>query len=266
MKKIFLLMAFFAFTAPVLALDNITISIDNTTAGELTISWDATGAGYGGPVGFALLISCSAGQIDGITAVDSFFDVFIDLAYDMETATPGSYTYGAGTLADIAADPDGPGVVALPATDLVLSFAGLGGTSAPPADPPLTGSITISSPAGATVDIDVDPLRGGIVNKGGVMNVIGLPIEVPMGWHPPCLCPGDVYPWGARDNYVTFDDLGELAYILELKGWFLWFGDEYYDECGDVYPPGAHDDYITFDDLGQLAFDLEVAGWFIDCN
>ncbi|MBN2210973.1 MAG: hypothetical protein JW709_06215, partial [Sedimentisphaerales bacterium] len=267
MKKFLAILVVLALAVPAMAQDNITISFDNTTAGQLTISWDATGATNGGPVGFALAVVCSAGQIDDVEfPVDSFFDVYIDLAYDMETATPGSYTYGAGTAADAVADPAGPGVIALPATDFVLSFAGLGGTSAPPTDPPLTGSITITSDAGATVDVDVDTLRGGVVNKGGVMNVIGLPttgiVIPPKG----CGCPGDVYPWGGRDNYVTFDDLGELAYRLEISGWFIMPGDPNWDDCGDVYPPGAIDGYITFDDLGQLAYDLEVAGWFIDCS
>ncbi|MBN2210977.1 MAG: hypothetical protein JW709_06235 [Sedimentisphaerales bacterium] len=260
MKKAMVLMMVGVLAAAAMAQDSIVISVDNSTPGELTINWDATGAADGGAVGFAIAVTCSVGVIDEIVDVHPFYDIYIDGAY-YEINFGDGYTYGEGDLDDIAANPVVPGVIPLPASDLVLSFAGLGGTTPPPAEPPLVGFITIASTDGATVDIDTGSIRGGVVNKGGAMNVTGLPttgIEInPEG----CDCPGDVYPWGARDYAVTFDDLGELAYRLEIGGWFIQPGDANWDDCGDVYPPEAPDGYITFDDLGQLAFDLENT-WF----
>jgi hypothetical protein len=184
MKKVLLGLLILAVAAPAFAAVNVTTA---SAPGQVTITLEA---GVGEDiVGIGLLVDATAGVVDSYT-VDSFFDIFMDFAYDMETATPGSYTYGAGNdegdgvgvNMTKGANPGDHGItVTLPSdAPFSISVGGLGGPALPLNPAPQVANIVLKAAAGAVVDLDIDTLRGGIVGTvGGVSGahaVTGLPL------------------------------------------------------------------------------------------
>jgi len=190
MKKILVSMLVLALCAPAMAVGNVEVTdIDTTVAGQVTIELTSDTE----IVGIGLLVDATAGQIDSFT-VDSFFDIFLDVAWDMET-NGGGYTYGAGAVADSndGADPAGAGIVKLPTSDqFSISVGGLGGDEGtdPLVAAPQVAQIVLKAALGATVDIDVDTLRGGIVDYDGTQNIVGagLPTTVVIAAAGPTEC------------------------------------------------------------------------------
>jgi len=166
MKRIVLVLVL-AMAAPLYAAD-VTFGVDVSTAGQATITYYCDGTVTKGPVGMALNVDASA-AIDSVDGVDSFFDILMDVAYDMGAG----YTYGAGT--NPAANQTTPGQATLPSASFAISIAGLGGAAKPItlAPIPLVGApgtvAVLHCAAGAAVTVDLNAIRAGVVNKDGAM-------------------------------------------------------------------------------------------------
>ena len=172
MKKSLILLFTLFLAAPLYA-DTITFS----SPGDGVIHYEATGAIA--PVAMALDVDAD-GTIIGVM-VDSFFDIYMDSAHDMEMITPGSYTYGAGIP---TAHQDVVGELPLPQQNFCISMGGLGGETEPLDPAPMSGEITLTAGTATSVTITENALRGGVVGTDGVkMTVTGLPI---ISTNPPC--------------------------------------------------------------------------------
>ncbi|MHC4906420.1 MAG: hypothetical protein ACYTEN_11435, partial [Planctomycetota bacterium] len=127
MKKILVSLLVLAMCAPAMAAVTASWLDNEDGTGTLTLT---AGAGED-IVGIGLLVDATAGQVDSYN-VDSFFDIFVDVAFDQETNGDG-YTYGEGVSTVSAADPAGPGLLApLPSADqFSISVGGLGGSGEP---------------------------------------------------------------------------------------------------------------------------------------
>jgi hypothetical protein len=159
MKKALVIMLAMAFAAPLYA----DITFSSTTASQLDWVSDT-------PIVAMGLDVDADGTVDAV-AVDSFFDIYMDAAHDMEETTPGSYTYGAGIA---TAEQDVVGALALPATSFAISMGGLGGTVAPLDTAPTSGSITMTASSGGTATICANSLRGSVVdNTGAAVTIAG---------------------------------------------------------------------------------------------
>jgi hypothetical protein len=206
MKKLVLTLLVVALAIPAMA-GSVAVTTDVSTKGEATI----TLTGDAGIVGMGIAIDADA-NIDSFT-VESFFDIFLDVAYAAEKALAGSYVYGAEAGPDNlnGADPAGPGVVLLPAAAFSISVGGLGGATLPLAPAPLITTIVLKAAAGATVDIDLDALRGGIVDVDGAMTVTGLPVQVVIA-PDSVICHGD----GSGDGAINGSDVPGLIATFGL--------------------------------------------------
>ena len=178
MKKILASLLVLALCAPLYAGEVTLSSVDNED-GTATIMMEVIS---GEPVGIALDVLTNTGTIDDAFMVDSFFDIFIDAAYDMEVDVPGSYTYGAG--AGPIAKVGDPGEDTVATNPFCISAGGLGGEEAPltpgPQPTETVELIQLDSDGGATATITANAIRGGAVvfKDGSVATVNGLPLEV----------------------------------------------------------------------------------------
>ena len=179
MKKFLAILVVMALVAPAMA--DVTITTDNANPGEVVITLDA---GSDGIVGIGLEVDVTGGGTctDASFAVDSFFDIFIDSAYDLGVG----YDYpGTGPANGIpTAEQGAPGEMPLPASIFSISAGGLdddgigGGTE----EAPTTAVITLTGTPDAPVEIDADTLRGGIVGYNGVLAIATtLPINTTFG-------------------------------------------------------------------------------------
>jgi hypothetical protein len=269
MKKFMAILAVLALTGTAMAEVAITAA-EGTGADD-----DMLVIGYSGEplVGLALVLDCGTGgdmiDVSGYW-VDSFFDVYVDAYY----TTPGDLDDDDFSDDDTTpfADPDAAGEVTSNAAKVSLCIAALptDHLGKDPATPVAKVNVVDGDADNqVTVTVSLDMLRGGPVTPAGAVAATingGASDDVVISINGGCPCLGDVYPPGAADLYVTFDDLSYLAFMLESGGWFVQPGDTYWNECADVYPPGTPDGYLTFDDLSYLAYMLEQASWFIDCH
>ena len=169
MKKALVILVVLAMAAPLYA-DTITFSCPANGI----IQYDATGAIA--PVAMALDVDAD-GTIAAV-AVDSFFDIFMDAAHDMEETAPGSYGYGDGIS---TANQDAVGSLALPSAEFCISMGGLGGDVEPLDPAPMSGQITLTTGTATSATITANVLRGAVVGTDGVeMTVTGLPLTVPL--------------------------------------------------------------------------------------
>jgi hypothetical protein len=143
-----------------------TVSAVDNEDGTCTITIDASSeAAY--PVGIALDVDVAGGILIDDVAVDSFFDIYMDAAHDMEEGTPGSYGYGDGT--PIAKqDEVGETTLAVDGDEFCISMGGLGGETAITASAPAISTITLTSDEDCTGTVCLNALRGGIVGTDGV--------------------------------------------------------------------------------------------------
>jgi len=176
MKKILASLLVLAMCAPLYAGEVTLSSVDNAD-GTATIMMEVIS---GEPVGIALDVLADTGTIDDAFMVDSFFDIFIDLAYDEELGGDG-YTYGEGTNAIAKVGEPGQDTVAT--NPFCISAGGLGGEEAPltPGPQPLdtVALIQLDSAGGATGTITANAIRGGAVvfKDGSTATVNGLPLD-----------------------------------------------------------------------------------------
>jgi len=248
MKKLLSLLLVCALSAPLFA-GAVTLTAVDNQDGTCTINMEITD---GSVVGIALDVAVNAGADLTAVAVDSFFDIFIDAAYDMETATPGSYAYGAGQPVCLV---DGPG-----ATDIATAMAGsrtfavcaggLGGASLPlaaaPAAPTTVALLTLTGDDGAAGTIDLNAIRGGIVCADATAaTVTGVPLAwtITAGTTDCWDCAGQALGDSSGDGAVNFIDLGQMK-----AAFFTSTGAPLYNKCADFNRDGS----VNFIDLGIL--------------
>lgn len=261
MKKVLALLIVCALVAPAFAGEVTLSSVDNED-GTATVSMTVVS---GDPVGIGLDVTTTSGELDDVVmAVDSFFDIFVDAAYDMETAAAGSYTYGAGVgPVCLVGGPGSTTVAAANAavTPFALCVGGLGGAANPLTAGPTTGDtvelFVFSASVDTTAEVTLNVIRGGIVDKDATaMTVNGLPLTVtitnpPVGpacWSFATQCYGDLDGGGAINtgDFFPFKDAYNTSYFANTMGTAL--GE--YNPCADLNQDGYINttDFFTFKD------------------
>lgn len=198
MKKCLAIIVAMALVAPAMAA-SVTVSA-GANDGEVVLTADA------GIVGIGLTVD---GDDVTAVAVDSFFDIFIDSAFDLG----GSYNLGDGIP---TATQGAPGEQGLPSGSFSISVGGLdddgigGGTE----EAPLSTTIVLSGTG--TVTVDADMLRGGIVGYDGAMTISGLPLVITLdpGVEPECMK-------NTHPDYLTWVGYGKpdcWCYAKQCKG------------------------------------------------
>lgn len=177
MKKFLAILVIMALVAPAMA--DVTITTDNANPGEVVITLDA---GSDGIVGIGLEVDVTGGGECTAAVVSSFFDIFIDSAFDLGVG----YDYpGTGTENGIpTAEQGAPGEMPLPASVFSICAGGLDddGIGAGTEEAPTTAVITLTGTPDAPVEIDADTLRGGIVGYNGALTITTtLPINTTFG-------------------------------------------------------------------------------------
>ena len=175
MRKTILALVVLLLTTPLYA-GTITFTATDNANGTCTISYDS--GTDPAPVAMGLDVDASAALTD--FAVDSFFDIYIDAAFDLA----GAYTYGDGTP---IAEQDEAGEATLPLASFCISMGGLGGDVEPLDPAPTTGTIVLTGPA-CTGTITASTLRTGLAGTG-VVDVEGnamttnlpLPFSITLG-------------------------------------------------------------------------------------
>lgn len=198
MKKVLILLAICALAVPAFAGEVTFTAVPD--GADVNIVMTVVADEGDGPVGIGLDVAVNAGaDLTAAVMVNPFFDIFIDEAYDMETATPGSYTYGAGAgPVCLVAAPGATTVAAAMADSRVFAICagGLGGATGTPAAPP-TGEVILaklSGAEGATATVTANAIRGGAVvfKSGAEVTVNGLPLDIIIPAGGEGLNPGDV--------------------------------------------------------------------------
>lgn len=226
MKKLFVVLVGFAVSASIYAAD-VDFSAADNGHGTVTITYTVNSG----------TIRCMALDVDAdvyITdvAVDSFFDVFMDSAY----MDPDNYYLAAGTP---IAFQDQVGEFALPSNSFCISMGNLEGVA--------TANEIVLQVNGFdfTFTLDINHLRGGVINTDGQQMTTNLPIvsiyEV-FCWDYPCFEKGD----SNGDGAIT---------AIDVQGLLTAWGS--YDECADFNKDGA----ITAIDVQIL-----LASWGVGCN
>ncbi len=179
MKKILIRTLVLVMTIPAIAA--VTVTTDETVNGQvkLTFTSDTEIVGIGLKVDADANIASFTVDDDLSTPAESYFDLFMDVAYSQKVNGDG-YTYGegAGSGNINGADQAIPGVVALPAANFSISAGGLGGQTKPLDPVPQVAQVILKGVAGTVVEVDLDLLRGGIVGFDGTQTVTGLPVEL----------------------------------------------------------------------------------------
>lgn len=196
MRKVIIMLVALLLVAPLYAADgDIQFDIRDNGNSTCIISY-TVGSGLTTPVGVALNVVGTVATDPNITAysnVDSFFDVYIDAAFDIGD----TYTVGSGTP---IANQTAAGQVALPASVICVSLAGLDDTGSESAGDGTVDLITLAAAPGTTVTISLNAVRGGAVSESGAMNAsIGTAscsVTIPACWDACQLlgeCSGDLY-------------------------------------------------------------------------
>jgi len=250
-----------------------------SVAGEATITWDSSGDGEG-VVAMGIDVDATA-AIDGY-AIDSFFDVFMDAAHDMEVTLPDSYNYGDGTP---IADQDAAGEAALSA-NFAISMGILGEVT--PTGAQTSGTIVLTCAAGADVTISENALRGGVVGESGADLALTGDLEFtidadgpvdcfdaahpdytewvnagkPDCWCQKYQCMGDANDAEEGDSkkgyyWVSFTDIGVLTSNWQVLGDTAAKGDYPVDQCADFGRDEEGDSKkgyyrVSFSDIGIL--------------
>ena len=225
MKKVILAICVCVMAAPAINADPITIGVAasniDADSADLTISY--SGASGLPPYGISMVVDLTvdaggAGEAEvlaagDVSSVDSFFDVFIDLAADepndyldpakVDPCT-GIWT-GAGTPHPLAKT-DSAGTPAFPVSVFSLCMGELAQTASIPSSKDLA-VITITKKGagtGCTVRISADDLRGNIVDPNGDPLTVTYPADLPIVWDggvPTCF-------GGAGQQWTDWNALG----------------------------------------------------------
>lgn len=255
MKKTLAILAVLALTAPVFA-GSVDLTIDGS--GNVVLS-NIVGDP---PVGLALKVDAGAGagseSVAGVSSYGSFFDVFIDYAHD----NSGSYAIGdghpvakdgsAGVPASVV---DNGGQVDLSEAIIVLSMGELDNANSSP-DPVTLAQICLD--AAGDVHLDVDSLRGGVVDTTGAQMAVnfigGVGGQIynvgPCG--PACWsCPGQALGDATGDGNINLADLFALKAAFGKNT-----GDVGYNPCADF----TRDGHINLADLFALKAGFGTTG------
>lgn len=247
MKKVILMLLVASLAIPALAAD---ISLVDNADGTGTIQLTVTGTEV--VRGLAIVVDAGV-DVTAVAGTDAIFNVFMDSIF----STPAN---GLGDGTPIA-DPAAAGEMALGAgvteISLCMGIVDTGGSRGGAA----AGTYTVATitTGAATVTIDADTLRGGIVGDDLVAGTIaGGPITVAATF-----CVGDTN----GNGYIYTDDL--TALVTYMSG----FSAEYYyvdgaDPRFDVKMDINQNGYIYTDDLTAMVTLLTgLAGnyYYADC-
>ena len=234
MKKVILVIAICAMVSPAINADPITINVaaSNITATTADVTISYSGATGLKPYGISMVVdptadAAGAGSakvvaVGDVSSVDSFFDVFIDLASDepndyldpvkVDPCT-GIWEPGQGAPHPLAKE-GSAGAPTFPVLDAFsLCMGELAQTATIPASKDLvvitfTKQDGVGAGTGCTIRIDVDDLRGNIVDPNGnpLTPTVALPIDLPIVWADGVEC----FPNGAAytaqyNDWVNFD-------------------------------------------------------------
>ena len=164
MKKGLVVLAVLVMAAPLYAGTITFTATDNGPMGPpatCTITWTSDVAIV------ALGLDIDADDPINIDSIDSFFDIFMDLAYDEEQSGDYVYGEGSGTANNAAANQEAAGQLTMPAAAFAISAGGLGGASGPLTPPPFSGTIVLSAGVDTTGTIGANALRGGVIDEDG---------------------------------------------------------------------------------------------------
>jgi hypothetical protein len=208
MKKLILMLVILAMAAPLYAAGRVQFYATDNEDGTCTITFDANDVMGIEPVAMGLDVKVNGSDpshaITAVSGMDSFFDIFMDYAYD----DPCSYTYGAGHP---VADPNAAGSASLPSHHFCVSMGGLGG-AAEPLDPAPDNGVAFVLTAGnltapgspVTGHIKISALRGGVIGKDtGPMETNLVPVHLPFT----ISTNGECYPSDAP-GYATWLAMG----------------------------------------------------------
>ena len=200
MRKVISMLVVLVMAAPLYA-GHVDFTVDNSEPDELTITYVCTGDPCAVAMGLDIDVLTGT-DITLVDGMDSFFDIYPDIAYDMETASPNSYTYGAGS--NPAADQNEPGEETMPSSHFCISMGGLGGDGSEALnDPPASGTVAVLHVAAdehVTGKITINLKRGGVVDGAGNAMTTNIGAGIPFEINPPQLeC--------VKDNGTThYDD------------------------------------------------------------
>ena len=170
MKKLMLMLMVVAMAAPLYAQGRVQFVATDNEDGTCTITFDANDVFDVQPVAMGVEVkvngSESAHLITAVSGMASFYEIFMDYAYD----DPCSYTYGAGHP---VADPCGPGSAELPSHYFTVSMGGLGGAEDPEQYPVPDNGVAFILTAGNLTDpcdqvtgvIKINHRRGGVIGN-----------------------------------------------------------------------------------------------------
>ena len=215
MKKLLLILVIVAMAAPLYAAGRVQFYATDNGNGTCSITFDANDVIGVVPVAMGLDVKVNGSDpchaITAVSGMDSFFEIFMDHAYD----DPCAYTYGAG---DPVADPCAAGKASLPSHHFCVSMGGLGGETDPceKAAPDngvafvlTAGNLQVGpdpcNPDQVTGHIKINALRGGVIGKDtDPMETNLVPVHLPFTITPQLKC----YPSDAP-GYQTWLDYGE---------------------------------------------------------
>ena len=165
MRKALVILVALAFAAPLYA-----SSIAFTDLGGGDIGYVCTGEAA---VAMGLDVDVLVGgPITAVAISDSFFEIFMDQAFDEEAGD--GYVYGEDKGNGPVAKKDQAGQLALPQSEFCISMGGLGGELAKTQDPCMTGTITLTGTGTGT--LDENALRGGCIDVNGDTMTTNLPL------------------------------------------------------------------------------------------
>ena len=163
MKKALVILVALALAAPLYA-GTITLTATDNEDGTCNIDWSSTGAVVA--MGMDIDVTGTPPNDEPISgvAVDAWFDIYMDAAYDEEAGD--GYRYGEGTP---IADQDAPGQLVLPQSIFCISMGGLGGETGPLTPAPSSGTIVMTADGigFSSGTIVANALRGGVVDDNG---------------------------------------------------------------------------------------------------
>ena len=197
MKKLMLMLMVLAMAAPLYAAGEVTFVATDNEDGTCTITFDANDIFDIQPVAMGVDVkvngSDASHDITAVDGIDSFFDIFMDAAYSIQSDPCDPcypYDYGEGTP---IADPCGPGEIALPSKNFTVSMGGLGGESGELASAPDNGTAFILT-AGDLLDdtltghIKVNARRGGVIGNDTEPMVTNLHLDFTITHSTPTEC------------------------------------------------------------------------------
>jgi len=240
MKKLVLVLAVLLVSLPAMAAVTITAECDGDV---YTVSYATDG---NLPRAFALDIEVDAGTIDAIGGLSADYDIYPGsiVIIDGEVNDPGSAECD-------DAYPDTLGGTGTAGVTIEMGSLYADGDPAPDTNGVLF-TFTVSD-TGATVDVNENGIRGGVVMEDPEEDVT---VIFDIGTCGGCAtCAGDL----TGDDMVSLADLSAMVSILSAAG------SPYQvpvtpgvDDCGDLSDPP--DDMITLADLSSLVAILSAAG------